>query len=167
VSDFLSSLFDPFEIPTTIISDPFTSSPNIQPPSKLLSSFSWPDEPSAISVLSAPNFHLAPSVIPPLPIRNFSDLCSGANPWQSLRRRKRRDQRRSAQPFTQPIRRWPTYTSKFHAHIAVHPATYPTAPYPPPANLPAPLDWHSDPRLSELSHVLRSLGWVSPSTSRP
>ncbi|KAF8175350.1 hypothetical protein BJ912DRAFT_1075345 [Pholiota molesta] len=134
--------------------------------------FVWSDEPSEVQILLLPIVtpSSAPTTSTSFPNRDFSDLRSGMNPWQSLQHRKGRDRRRSTQSLRQRGRQRPTYTT--HTYPTMHYTHIPCTPllnmpYDPPPNPPAPLDWHVDPRLFELSHVLKTLGWVPPLTPRP
>ena len=101
-------------------------------------SFNWADD--AVSLPTIPT-------IPPKMPRDLSSLRSSTkNPFFSLRRRHHHFKR-------------PQIFSSYH-----HTHSYPTHPplhhFPPPLN--SLLDWHRDPRLFELSHVLRTLGWSHP-----
>ena len=161
VSKFISSLFQPLELTTTIISNLLLSTHDSNPTSAFPSSFLWSDEPpdTPISPL-LPSIPISPPIIPTsFPRRDFSDLRSGANPWRSLQHRKGRDRRRSTQPLRQREHQQPSYTSKTFPSV---PRT-PTARYskPPPSPL-APLNWDADPRLRDLSRVLGALGWAPP-----
>jgi hypothetical protein len=154
-----SSIASPEFLPITIVSSDPTP-------------FVWSDEPSAVQILSLPirTPSSAPAILTSFPNRDFSDLRSNMNPWRSLQHRKGRDRRRSTQPFRQRERQRPTYTT--HSYPTMHYTHIPRTPlqpmpYEPSLNPPAPLDWHVDPRLFELSRVLKTLGWVPPSTPRP
>jgi hypothetical protein len=103
------------------------------------STFNWADD--AISLPTIP-------LIPPKVPRDLSSLRSSTkNPFSSLRRRH--------YPKCQQ-----TFSS--HRYTPFHPA------HPPPSHHLIPpsnnnsLNWHHDPCLSELSRVLRSLGWSHP-----
>ncbi|KAF8149189.1 hypothetical protein B0H34DRAFT_802692 [Crassisporium funariophilum] len=143
-----------------------TETPELPPislPAPHSAPFQWSDDNDLI-----PPSLLTP-VLPPtsssLPIRDFSDLRSGANPWQSLRSRKGRDRRRLPQPIRQHDRQRLLSNSHRNSNIqrtytssrAHRNKSYPS--FPPSL---APLDWGADPRLLELSRVLRTLGWVPP-----
>ena len=95
--------------------------------------FNWADDAILLPTI--------PTAIPPKMPRDLSSLRSSSkNPFSSLRRRhhySKRPQFFSSQHYTQ-----------FHP---THPPLHQTPPFP--------LDWHRDPRLFELSRVLRSLGW--------
>ncbi|KDR70379.1 hypothetical protein GALMADRAFT_159879 [Galerina marginata CBS 339.88] len=134
-------------------------------------SFIWSDEPSDIPVLSSsPSIPpLAPEFPTSFPSRDFSDLRSGANPWRSLQHRKGRDRRRPNQPFIQYHRRRQLPFYSLHHHPNIPHTQLPTTSYSKSSSLPLPmpLDWHADPRLFELSQVLKTLGWAPPSTTRP
>ncbi|KDR77740.1 hypothetical protein GALMADRAFT_245846 [Galerina marginata CBS 339.88] len=162
---------------------PLISVSHPEPPTILTppSPFLWSDEPSDIPLLpQPPPTPLSPSeTTAPFPARDFSELRSGANPWRTLRHRNGRDHRLSTRPFIQPRRQYfqPPYTSNYvsnipHAHTPCpyahvpHPP-YPSLSHPSPPDPPPPLDWDVDPRLLELSRVLKTLGWVRPSTPRP
>ncbi|KDR83244.1 hypothetical protein GALMADRAFT_239099 [Galerina marginata CBS 339.88] len=162
-----------------LISVPHPEPPTISiPPPPFL----WSDEPSDIPLLpEPPPIPLSASkTTAPFPARDFSELRSGANPWQSLRRhRNGRDSRLSTRPFIQPRRQYsqPCYTSNYvsnipHVHTPrpyahVPHLSYPNLSCPSPPDPPPPLDWDVDPRLLQLSRVLKTLGWVRPSTPRP
>ena len=94
--------------------------------------FNWANDSILLSTLP---------MIPSNQPRDLSSLRSSSkNPFSSLRRRhhySKRSQFFSSQHYTQ-----------FHP---THPPLHQTPPFP--------LDWHRDPRLFELSCVLRSLGW--------
>jgi hypothetical protein len=97
--------------------------------------FNWSDD--AVSL----------STIPILPLKQPRDLSglrsSSKNPFSSLRRRHHYSKR-------------PQIFSSCH-HTCSYPTHLPLHHTPPFCN--NPLDWHRDPRLFELSHVLKTLGW--------
>ncbi|PPQ89616.1 hypothetical protein CVT25_012534 [Psilocybe cyanescens] len=172
VSNFLSSLFEPFEstVPRILTPPILTITPD---PISTLPPFLWSDEPSDAPNLSPPSplLFLAPVAFSSYPSRDFSDLRSGANPWESLQHRKGRGRRCSTQPKFQRYRKnyqRPSSTPDFHPRHTRSPCTpHSTMPFELPSTLAAPLDWHTDPRLFELSQVLRKLGWVPPLTPIP
>ncbi|KDR72047.1 hypothetical protein GALMADRAFT_253326 [Galerina marginata CBS 339.88] len=165
------------------ITPPLISLPHPEPPPILTPPppFLWSDEPSDIPVLpQPPPIPLSSSkTTAPSPARDFSELRSGANPWWSLRHRNRPHCHLSTRPFIQPRQQQSRipYTSNYvsniphvhtphpYAHVP-HPS-YPNLSCPLPPDPPPPLDWDIDPRLLELSRVLKTLGWVRPSTPRP
>lgn len=103
-------------------------------------SFRWADE--AHPVLRSPGL--------PLPSRDFSALRSDAAPapFSTLQRRVHRKHKTTRAP---PSATW--QPTRFRRHPA---STWPT---PRSANSPRALDWDHDPRLSDLTQVLRSMGW--------
>ena len=119
---------------------PIPSIPISEPPIPDTTSsapFNWADDTSSLSNL--------PLIISKQP-RDLSSLRSSSkNPFSSLRRRhhfSKRQKTLSSHCYTQS---YPTHPPLHHA---------------PP--LLTNLDWHRDPRLLELSRVLRSLGWSHP-----
>ncbi|KAJ7038910.1 hypothetical protein C8F04DRAFT_1321531 [Mycena alexandri] len=103
-------------------------------------SFRWADE--AHPVLRSPGL--------PLPSRDFSALRSDAAPapFSTLQRRVHRKHKTTRAP---PSATW--QPTRFRRHPA---STWPT---PRSANSPRALDWDHDPRLSDLTQVLCSMGW--------
>ncbi|KDR64889.1 hypothetical protein GALMADRAFT_260414, partial [Galerina marginata CBS 339.88] len=160
----------------SLITLPTTSSelpiPDLKPSSDSIlpspSSFIWSDEPSDILPL-LPTPPLGPPVSTSFLSRDFSDLRSGANPWQSLQHRKGRDRRYLTQPrHPRERERWrPSYMPNFYPNTRRNyiPRTSSTMTHELPPNPSMPLDWYADPRLSELSRVLKTLGWAPPSTT--
>ncbi|KAF8871459.1 hypothetical protein CPB84DRAFT_1854983 [Gymnopilus junonius] len=142
--------------------------------------FIWSDEPSNITVHSPLllNSLSAPPIITSFPSHDFLDLQTGSNPWWSLQHHKGRGRHRST-PFLpqcqRPLlnfysyfNRSPSYIPKANLSPIHHqsppalPAPQAKTPLPPPV-----LDWDHDPHLSELSCILRTLGWVFLVTQRP
>jgi hypothetical protein len=124
------------QLPTATLSE---SSPILisEPPIPAISSapFDWANDTFPLSTL--------PLILPKQP-RDLSSLRSSSkNPFSSLRRRHYY----SKHPKNSPSCR---YSQPYPTHQPIHHA--------PPLhnNL---LDWHRDPRLFELSRVLRTLGW--------
>jgi hypothetical protein len=100
-------------------------------------SFNWSDE--AVSIIPT---------TPPKQPRDLSFLRSSSkNPFSSLRRRNHYSKHPQKNIFLN------RYTQPYPAH-QIHPPLHHTPPFP--SNS---LDWHHDPRLFELSRVLRTLGW--------
>ncbi|KAJ6630375.1 hypothetical protein B0H10DRAFT_2208039 [Mycena sp. CBHHK59/15] len=100
-------------------------------------SFIWADEPSDVHIPNSPR----------LPPRDFLALCSDSSssaPFATLRYRAHRTQKS------------PRGT---HRPTTCAPATHRSASRPSTANMGSSLDWDHDPRLFNLSCVLRSLGW--------
>jgi hypothetical protein len=100
--------------------------------------FNWADDATSLSTI--------PTIPPKIP-RDLSSLRSSSkNPFSSLCRRHHHSKR-----------------SKF---LSSHRYTQFQPPHPPPHYTPPllnnSLDWHRDPRLFELSRVLRTLGWSHP-----
>lgn len=94
--------------------------------------------------------------------RDFSALRSNNRPFGTLRNRKRRCYR-TARHIPIPPTRFSSPNTHHHYQQSYPPSQRPkTAPFLPPA-----LDWDQDPRLFELSRVLRSLGWSHSPSSRP
>ncbi|KDR71461.1 hypothetical protein GALMADRAFT_253764 [Galerina marginata CBS 339.88] len=177
-----SPFIQPFPYYKRPITPPLISVPHPEPPTILIPPppFLWSDEPSDIPVLPQPlPIPLSAPKTAPFPARDFSELRSGANPWRTLRHRNGHDRRLSTRPFIQPRRQYsqPRYTSNYvsnipHVHTPrpyahVPHLSYPNLSRPSPPDPPPPLDWDVDPRLLELSRVLKTLGWVRPSTLRP
>jgi hypothetical protein len=106
-----------------------------EPSSTVLTPFNWAND-----TYSPPTIPL----IPPKWSRDISCLRSSTkNPFSSLRRRHQSHHQQKCSKTFYPHR----YTQSYPTH--------------PPLRH-NPLDWHSDPRLFELSRVLRSLGWSHP-----
>ncbi|KAJ7267072.1 hypothetical protein C8J57DRAFT_1326562 [Mycena rebaudengoi] len=122
-----------------------------RPPSS--APFRWEDEPNSTPLTSATN-------APRLPARDFSVLRSDTTsltPFGTLQYRSRRTQRSSRAPrrstthavfprvHAPSTAAWPTTTAGFASRRLTSAYT---------------LDWDRDPRLSELGHALRSMGWT-------
>jgi hypothetical protein len=100
--------------------------------------FNWADDAASISTIP---------IIPPKTPRDLSSLRSSSkNPFSSLRRRHHYSKHQKTFSSPHHTRSYPTQPPLHH-----------TPPY-----LNNPLDWHRDPRLFELSRVLRTLGWSHP-----
>jgi len=125
------------------------------PPATSSAPFNWADEPDVPRVTNA-----LPCL--PLPPRDFSALHSDSTsltPFGTLRYRTYRTHKSSRAPRRSASRatfsrQYPAAPAPFHhaptASFASRPFSAASAPV---------LDWDSDPRLSELSRVLRSMGW--------
>ena len=102
-------------------------------------SFNWADNAASLSTIP---------IIPPKTPRDLSSLRSSSkNPFSSLRCRNRYSKYQQKRVFSN------CYTHPYPIHSPRHQNNY-TPPFPSKS-----LDWHRDPRLFELSHVLRTLGW--------
>ena len=104
----------------------------------------WADD--AISLPTIP-------IIPPKQLHDLSSLHSSSkNPFSSLRHRHR---------YRYPkYSHWQAIPSRSYTQLnSPHPPLRHNSP-----SLTTPLDWHHDPCLFELSHVLRTLGWSYPSS---
>ena len=102
--------------------------------------FKWADDSDTIPIATIP-------IIPPKQPRDLSSLRSSSkNPFSSLRRRHYYPKRQQTVPSCR-------YTQSYPVHLPTH--------HTPPI-LNNHLDWHRDPRLFELSRVLRTLGWFPP-----
>jgi hypothetical protein len=100
--------------------------------------FNWADNAASLSTIP---------IIPPKIPRDLSSLRSSSkNPFSSLRRRHSKHQKHL-----------PSY---HYTGTQFHPTRSPPHHIPPLLN--NLLDWHRDPRLFELSRVLRTLGWSHP-----
>ncbi|KAF8965651.1 hypothetical protein BDZ97DRAFT_1811669 [Flammula alnicola] len=123
---------------------------------------SWADDSNSIPIIQL--------IKPP---RDLSCLRSERKPFSTIRHRNRRCYRTARRvpipPVHFPVPR--TCTSRSIYPITPrYPHLHPSTPAPQPKTapfLPPALDWDCDPRLSELSRVLQTLGWVPPSTPRP
>ncbi|KAF8959320.1 hypothetical protein BDZ97DRAFT_1397879 [Flammula alnicola] len=123
---------------------------------------SWADDSNSIPIIQL--------IKPP---RDLSCLRSERKPFSTIRHRNRRCYRTARRvpipPVHFPVLR--TCTSRSIYPITPrYPHLHPSTPAPQPKTapfLPPALDWDCDPRLSELSRVLQTLGWVPPSTPRP
>jgi hypothetical protein len=127
-------------IPTITLSDsapvPIFESPI--PDTTASAPFNWADDAAILPTIPT---------IPPKQPRDLSSLRSSSkNPFSSLRRRHRYSNRSQILSSCQHTHSYPT-----------HPPTHHTPPL-----LNNLLDWHRDPRLFELSRVLRTLGWSHP-----
>jgi hypothetical protein len=114
----------------------------------VLAHFNWSDESESLPV---------PPKIPPNHPRDLSGLrSSSTNPFSSLRRRHRqsRNPRRYTHFQPQHYRYHPSPTS-YHHPPASYPSRHPSQP-----SFAASLDWDRDPRLINLSHALKALGWI-------
>ncbi|KAJ6482026.1 hypothetical protein DFH09DRAFT_1213555 [Mycena vulgaris] len=138
-----------------LVSTPSNPPTAVIPPTAPSAPFNWADEPAVPLVPDTP-------LPPPPPARDFSALRSDVTsltPFSTLRHRAHRTQkssrapRRSAMPATSFRRHSdarasvPRPSTPFFAPKAFTRAAYV-------------LDWDRDPRLSELSRVLRSMGWA-------
>jgi hypothetical protein len=135
-------VFDP-QPPVLIPNDPTT------PPTP----FNWADDAASLPILTSR-----------LPPRNLSVLRSSSlTPFSSLQRRNKRAQT----PFSRHSNNYipsPTPRQTFsHRHLPMpHISSIPprlAQVYPRFSPTPA-LNWEADPRLSELSHALKALGWI-------
>jgi len=107
-------------------------------PATPLAPFNWADDAASISTI--------PTIPPKMP-RDLSSLRSSSkNPFSSLRRRYHH-------PKSQKAFSSHRYTQSYPTHRPIQ--------HIPPLHT-HPLDWHRDPRLFELSRVLRTLGWSHP-----
>jgi len=105
-----------------------------------LTPFNWADDSDTIPIATIP-------IITPKQPRDFSSLRSSfKNPFSSLRRRHYYPKRQQTVPSCR-------YTQSYPVHLPTHHTP------PIPNNH---LDWRRDPRLFELSRVLRTLGWFPP-----
>jgi hypothetical protein len=85
----------------------------------------------------------------PLPTRDFSDLRSSKqNPFSSLQRRLKNRISRGCQSHR--------YHFNFNSSYPFHHISSNLKPFQPHSHL----NWESDPRLFNLSHALRALGWI-------
>src|SRR5277367_3725500 len=127
---------------------PFTSKNNHK-------NFDWSNEPCNFNS-GPPSTHSPPPA--KFTPRDFSALRSGSgDPWKSIQDQKGRRQRyTNRRPRLRQFsyRPCPVCTSSFHHHHHL-PPTAPAFP----TNIPS-LDWDRDPRLSDLGHALKALGWV-------
>jgi hypothetical protein len=127
----IPTVFKPFEPPIHI---PIPISEPPIPVPTVSAPFNWADDAASLSTI--------PTIPPKMP-RDLSSLRSSSkNPFSSLRRRH--------------------HYSKHQKIVSSHQHTQFFTTHPPLRQTPpllANLDWHRDPRLSELSRVLRSLGW--------
>ena len=120
-----------------------------EPPTLIPITISEPPIPSTSDSASFDwgNDTLSLSTLPMIPLRQPHDLLclhsSSKNPFSSLHRRQRR----------------------YRKHSQIR-SSHATPSHPPPHHTPPllnnSLDWHHDPRLFELSRVLRTLGWSHP-----
>jgi len=127
---------------------PFTSKNNHK-------NFDWSNEPCNFNS-GPPSTHSPPPA--KFTPRDFSALRSGSgDPWKSIQDQKGRRQRyTNRRPRLRQFsyRPCPVCTSSFHHHHHL-PPTAPAFP----TNISS-LDWDRDPRLSDLGHALKALGWV-------
>ena len=147
-----SLLLSPAPISSTLI-------PIATPVPSLSPKLSWADDSTSLPLVRAP--------------RDFSALRSNNKPFSTLRHRNRR-RYKMARCVSTPPACLPSSNTNIPIPLHRRPPSrrYPhlSPPLPhlnvPPPLLPA-LDWDRDPRLFELSHVLRSLGWSHSFSSRP
>jgi hypothetical protein len=135
------TLSEPSEFPVPILEPPISATVVLAP-------FNWADD-SESDTVSLPT--IVPIVIPSKQPRDLSSLRSSSkNPFSSLRRRH------CYPKYSQtiPSRR---YTTRSYPHSPLRHGDSHTPPF-----LTTRLDWHRDPRLFELSCVLRTLGWSYP-----
>src|SRR5271168_5272576 len=129
---------------------PFSTKNNAKP-------LNWSDEPCFFNPGKSSTHSHSPPPAKFTP-RDFSALRSGSgNPWKSIQDQKGRRQRyTNRRPRLRQFsyRPCPVCTSSFHHHHHL-PPTAPAFP----TNI-ASLDWDRDPRLSDLGHTLKALGWV-------
>ncbi|THU76104.1 hypothetical protein K435DRAFT_787372 [Dendrothele bispora CBS 962.96] len=152
-------------------------------PPRPTNTFNWADDVSSLPI------HTLQTNRSLVPLRDLSVLRSTVlKPFGSIQRRANRQRqghrvsgrqlsaamsRVSSHPGPGPVKFYRVLQDKMPEFLRSHPgctsvsvhASYdktssvPTVPY----SIQAPLDWESDPRLAELSHVLRSLGWFRTS----
>ncbi|KAJ6457828.1 hypothetical protein C8R47DRAFT_1227242 [Mycena vitilis] len=124
---------------TKALSD--TAPPSIAPSAP----FIWSDEACTTPA------HMASPLPPPVP-RDFSILCSASTPLTPFSTLQRRSHRKKKSA------RLPCRSASCSAPSRFPPASAP-AYRPRSASATATLDWDHDPRLTDLSRALRSLGW--------
>ena len=121
----------------------------------------WSDEPCDFDPDKPPS-HSLPQAAKFGP-RDFSSLCSGSDPWKMLQHQKGQGQ-------PQPHRTshfWPQ-KPQYYQNPPMPSFGFPNfihTPYPPAFSSsiqtnPLLLNWDQDPRLADLSHALKALGWV-------
>src|SRR5882757_2987739 len=124
-------------------SSPIITLPDVPTPP---TPFNWADDASSLPILS--------SRPPP---RDLSILRSPfSKPFSSLQHRNKR----SRYPFLQPFQNFKSSSTPCQ--------TFSRHSFPAPrfSSSPIMLNWDQDPRLSELSRVLKALGWIQPRRGR-
>ena len=145
--------------PLVILTAPVLKpSPKTEPhPQPLPAHFDWANDAVSLPIL--------PSKPPP---RDLSVLRSSSQqPFSSLQRRNKKSKKHFSQSFR-------CYHSSSVPHQIFFQARYlpfcsssaPFVPAPCSRSSPSTLNWEDDPRLSDLSRALRTLGWIRPSAAR-
>ncbi|KDR67444.1 hypothetical protein GALMADRAFT_258398 [Galerina marginata CBS 339.88] len=145
-----SLLLSPAPILSTLIPIPIpvpTSSPKLN----------WADDSASLPII--------PLIKTP---RDFSALRSNNKPFGTLRRRNQQHLETARRRSTPPVHVPSSNTNKYIPRSSRrYPHLSPPLPHPNVTPfLPPVLDWDRDPRLFELSRVLRSLGWSHSPSSR-
>jgi len=126
-------------------------------PLPLSARFDWADDAASLPIL--------PSNPPP---RDLSVLrSSSTRPFSSLQRRNRKPKKHFFQPFKNYHMSSVRRQNNFQARpLPSYASSVPFIQRPRQSPSPSTLNWEDDPRLSDLSRALRTLGWIRPSAAR-